>query len=102
MDFTNYIAPELSALVPLLWVVGRWVKDIKWIDNKFIPLILTVASMLLSVCYVCSTEGFSGAAIATSILQGVMMAATAVYGHQMVKQIGQKDTSENNRSEDNE
>lgn len=94
MDFSNYIMPELLVIVPVLWVVGWIIKQAEFIKNKWIPALLGVVGVLLAVCYVLGGQQFSVTALFTAITQGILCAGVAVYGNQIVKQIG-KDKEDN-------
>lgn len=94
MDLTEYIYPSLLILVPVLWIIGKMLKDNNRIHNKHIPLILGVISIILAAIQVLSGAELSGwrdhlAAIFSSIVQGILCAGLAVYGNQMVKQYKQ-------------
>jgi hypothetical protein len=85
MDFTQYISAELSALVPIMVGVGAWIKNNTEIKNKYIPILLTVLSIALCTLYTLS-QGVSIEAMCTGIIQGILVAATAVYTNQLYKQ----------------
>lgn len=85
MDFTQYISAELSALVPVMVAVGAWIKTNSKIKNKYIPILLTVISISLCTLYTLS-QGVSVEAMCSGIIQGVLVAATAVYANQLYKQ----------------
>ena len=91
MDFTQYISPELLAMIPFLNLLGWFVKEKTAISNKLIPLILGICSVILSFVYTLSNEGVNTAAVCTSIVQGLMLAATAVYANQLTKQMKKED-----------
>jgi phosphoglycerol transferase MdoB-like AlkP superfamily enzyme len=83
---TEYITPELLILVPCLYVIGVMMKDIEFIENKYIPLILTGVSLLLSSLYVLGMGGLSAINIFSSIVQSILCVACAVYADQLKKQ----------------
>ena len=86
IDLNNYIKPELLILVPVLIVIGKFIKD-SVIDNKHIPLILACVSVVLSCGYLCVISGGNIAyALITGVIQGILLAGTAVYGNQIFKQ----------------
>lgn len=87
MDFSNYVQPELLILIPVLYGAGAVIKQTQAINDKWIPLILTILGIALSCLYVIGTEGISPVSIFTSIVQGVLVAAGAVYGNQLIKQM---------------
>lgn len=90
MDITSYIKPELFVLVPALYVLGAVLKKSKKIKDNYIPLILTVVSLVLSCLYVLGTEGLSAVSVFTAIVQGILCVAGAVYGNQLFKQLTDK------------
>ncbi|MBR7136648.1 MAG: phage holin family protein [Clostridia bacterium] len=91
MEITNYIRPEFLCLIPMLWVLGRLLKSAPFFSDRLIPLALGVVGSLTAVCYAIGEEGMNDAAgIVTAAVQGILCAGTAVYGHQMVKQLGGK------------
>lgn len=92
MDYTNYIMPELLILIPVLIALGKLLKGTKLADGN-IPITLGIISVALCTLFVLSTAPVSGGsdiakAIFTAVIQGVLCAAAAVYGHQVVKQTG--------------
>ena len=82
----EYINPELLILVPVLYVIGMMIKDIEIIKNKYIPLILTGISLVLTNLYVLGMGGFSAVNLFTGIVQSVLCVACAVYADQLKKQ----------------
>lgn len=90
--FTEYIKSELLVLIPVLCFLGTILKSSKVINDKFIPLILGILGITLCIIWVVSTAEISGSrdiflCIFTSVTQGLLVAAGAVYAHQMKKQI---------------
>ena len=82
----EYIKPELTLLVCMLYGFGMILRDTELIKNKYIPLTLTVAGILLANLYVIGVSGFSAVNIFSGIVQGVLCTATSVYGNQLLKQ----------------
>lgn len=90
MDFTTYIDPALLVLIPVLYLIGNFIKS-SGIDNKHIPLILGGLGVLLAVVWVLATSdiaGWQGGLLGafTAIIQGVLCAGAAVYTNQVIKQ----------------
>lgn len=83
----EYIKPELSLLVIMLYGLGTILKNTNLIKDKYIPLALTVVGILLANLYIIGTSGFSAVNIFSGIVQGVLCAATSVYGNQLFKQL---------------
>ena len=91
MDYTNYIKPELLVLVPVLVFVGYCLKTSTAVKDKLIPALLAAAGVVLAAVYVLATTNIAapqdGAqAVFTAIVQGLLCAAGAVFGDQIVKQ----------------
>ena len=90
MDYIKtYIKPDLLVLVPVLYFLGSCFKKSDLVEDKYIPLTLTLVGVVLSTIYVLGTEPFSLAGIWTAIVQGMLVAAGAVYGNQILKQAGE-------------
>ena len=91
MDCTNYIKPELLVLVPVLVFVGYCLKTSAAVKDKLIPALLAAVGVILAAVYVLATTNIAapqdGAqAVFTAIVQGLLCAAGAVFGDQIVKQ----------------
>lgn len=91
MDYTNYIKPELLVLVPVLVFVGYCLKLAEPVKDKMIPGLLAGIGVVLAAIYVLATTNIAapqdGAqAVFTAIVQGLLCAAGAVFGDQIVKQ----------------
>ena len=87
----NYVKPELLILIPILYLIGLALKKIDFIKDKFIPLILGVLGIILVFVYLISMDGWSINLIGVSIVQGVLVAAGAVYGSNIIKQLTKKE-----------
>lgn len=49
MQLAEMIKPELFALIPVIWYIGTLLKRSKKLENWAIPVVLLVASVILSV-----------------------------------------------------
>ncbi len=83
----TYIKPELLILVPVLYAVGIAAKKVEAIKDKYIPLILGGAGVLLAVIWTLATTDITdvrGAlmAVFVALTQGVLCAAASVYINQ--------------------
>lgn len=85
----EYIKPELLVLVAVLYIVGLMIKQTEKIKDKYIPAILGVMGILLSLLYVLATEGVALIGVFTAITQGILVAGVAVYVNQLIKQAGE-------------
>lgn len=86
----DLIKPELLILVAFVWVLGLFFKKAPWFEAEWkIPFILLAVSILFAILYVAFVlgEGLIIAVIISSIIQGTLIAALAVFGNEMVKQI---------------
>ena len=79
MDIVTYITENALVLIPVLIIIGQIIKNIQFIPDKYIPLILlpfgVVGAMALGEWNV------------TSAVQGVLVTGAAVYGNQIYKQL---------------
>jgi hypothetical protein len=78
LDILKYIVEEALIVIPVLWVIGKLLKEIPRIQNWLIPWVLLVVGVL-------ATMGIMGFTIESAI-QGVLVAGASVFGHQLLKQ----------------
>lgn len=81
---TEYIQPELLILIPVLYLIGYALKRTTVISDKFIPVILGAAGIVLTVCYELGTGQFN---LFAAITQGVLCAGASTYANQIYKQL---------------
>lgn len=86
MSYAEFIKPELLAVAICLYGLGCIIKKSKTIKDKYIPLILVAVGVALSGLYVIGTEGFNYMSVFTGVVQGIICAACAVFGDQLIKQ----------------
>ena len=89
MDFQEYIKPELLILIPVLVAIGYGFKKAEWLQDKFIPVCLGVVGIVLSLLVGSIPFETASAildAVFTAIVQGILVAAAAVYANQLLKQ----------------
>ena len=78
MDFMNYIIENALILIPVLYILGSFLKNLENIKDKYIPLVLLTIGI-----------GFSVAIIGLnvdSIIQGILIAGATVLSNQLIKQ----------------
>ena len=75
----EYIVENALVLVPVLNIIGMIVKNTEKINDKYIPLILLFFGIVGTVAILGLTPH--------SVVQGVLVAGTAVYGNQVAKQL---------------
>lgn len=85
--FEEFIKPELLVLVPVLYLVGVWLKQ-SWLNDCHIPLVLGIISVSLCLLWVGSLNAVG---VFTAVTQGMLCAGGSVYVHQIVKQYRKKD-----------
>ena len=88
MDYENYIKPELLIMIPVCYILGMIIKQTEKIKDKYIPALLGIFAIILTAICVTAMEGFSLMGVFTSITQGILVAGTAVYVNQLIKQGG--------------
>ena len=86
----EFIKPELLVLIPALYLIGTALKNSE-VNNKHIPWILGVMSVIFSTIVVISLTNISNLtealmAIFSGFTQGVLCAGASVYVNQIVKQ----------------
>lgn len=74
----EYISENGLLLVPVLNIIGMIIKNTEKIPDKYIPIILLAFGIMGAIAIM----GIS----AHSVVQGVLVTGTAVYGNQLVKQ----------------
>ena len=80
MNAWEFILENRIILIPALIVLGWAVKEIKAIPNKFIPLILLFFGIIFSAW-------IEMAFTLQAVIQGILVAGTAVMGNQIPKQL---------------
>ena len=78
MDFQNYILDQALILIPVIYILGLFLKKSRVIKNKYIPLILLFFGIALSLLLIgLNVQG---------IIQGILVSGTAVFANQIIKQ----------------
>lgn len=86
MNITDFVKPELLVLVPVLYIIGIGIKK-SAVADKWIPLILGAAGIVLAMLYMLTTEAFGFNALFAALTQGILAAGLSVYANQMFKQL---------------
>jgi uncharacterized membrane protein len=92
MDWNELISPELVFLVAFVYVVGVFLKKLPAFRAEWcIPLVLWGLGIVSAILVLAIQLGqsFSPATILTGVVQGTFIAALAVFGNQVFKQITQ-------------
>lgn len=87
----EYIKPELLILIPVLYLVGVCLKNMATFNNKYIPLLLGIISIIFTNLYLFATADFNCAKdvmliIFTALTQGILLAGASVYANQLYQQ----------------
>lgn len=87
----NYVKPELIVVAIVLYFIGMGLKKAETVADKYIPLILGCAGIMLCAIWVLATCPFDSGqniamAIFTAIIQGILVAGLSTYVNQIVKQ----------------
>jgi len=90
MNFYDCIKPDLLILLPVLYLIGVFLKK-SALPDKWIPLVLGAAAVILALIRVFADTPVHSAsdfftALFTAITQGILIAGTDVYAHQIYKQ----------------
>lgn len=92
MDYIiNYIDPAFIPIVIALWCIGKGIKESKAIKDAYIPALLAAAGVVLVGLWLCAQGlpvgiGQVLVLIINATIQGILCAAVAVWGNQIVKQ----------------
>ena len=92
--YQEYIKAELMILIPVLYILGEFIKKTDKIDNRYIPTLLGISGIFLSLLYVFATEGITALGAFTAITQGILVAGAAVYAYELKDHIGAKEDEE--------
>lgn len=90
-EFMQYIKPELLAVAVVLYLVGMGLKKAAVVKDKYIPIVLGVAGVVICGIYIfatCTCTGLQGIAMAvfTALTQGILTAGLSTYANQIWKQ----------------
>lgn len=88
----NYVKPELIIVAAVLYFVGVGLKKAQAVPDKYIPLILGVAGIVICAVWVVATCPLNtgqniAMAIFTAIVQGILVAGLSTYVNQIIKQV---------------
>ena len=78
MEFMEYITENALILIPVLYVIGMFLKALEFIKDKYIPCILLV----IGVAFCIALIGLN----VNAVIQGILVAGATVLGNQLIKQ----------------
>ena len=79
----NYIVDNCLILIPVLYIVATILKNLEFIKDKYIPLILLPIGIALAI----AIKGVD----VNSVIQGILVTGVTVYGNQIFKQINKEE-----------
>ena len=87
----NYVKPELIVVAIVLYFVGMGLKQAQAVKDKYIPLILGAAGIVLCAIWVIATSTLGtgqeiAMAVFTALVQGILVAGLSTYVNQVIKQ----------------
>lgn len=90
-NILEFVKPELLVLAPALYVLGAFLKQAAWFNDRAIPAMLGLAGMVLAALWVAGTTPLADlpailTGVFTAIVQGLLCAGLAVYSNQIIKQ----------------
>lgn len=80
----EYINQENLILVPVIYILGIFLKRFSKFNDKYIPITLLLIASILSFLI---NNVFSLVALGNSIIQGILITGVAVLGNQLYKQM---------------
>lgn len=87
----NYVKPELIVVAVVLYFIGMGLNQAQAVKDKYIPLILGGAGIVLCAIWVLATSPLGtgqdiAMAVFTAIVQGILVAGLSTYINQIIKQ----------------
>lgn len=83
MDIMNFIVEQNLIIIAVVYVLGIFLKNLKLIEDRFIPFILLVIAIVFSLL---TSDISTSENVARSVMQGILITGAAVLGNQMWKQ----------------
>lgn len=103
MDLVSFVEPGNIILIVFVWCLGLFLKKAPWFNAEWkIPFILLTISVIFSALYTFSTvdQAYTISIFVSSIIQGVIIAALAVFGNEALKQLFVKRKVDERREEE--
>lgn len=83
IDILNMIKQDCIVVIPVLWIIGRFLKEVNYLKDCYIPLILSSIGIIVCIALL----GFT----VSAFIQGVLISGAAVGLHQVKKQFIEKE-----------
>ncbi len=85
LEYVQYIRPELTVLIPVLYIMGKFLKESEKFKDKHIPMLLLIIGVIMSGLYIVSEMGFSFYAVFMAVIQGTLCAGVTLLGNRLIK-----------------
>lgn len=79
MEILSFVLNEGLIVIPVLFILGEFIKSTTFVKDKYIPIILLVASVVM-------TPAVLGAYNVHTVIQAILVAGASVFGDQLLKQ----------------
>ena len=84
LNVLKYISENVIVLIPVLYILGVFLKRLEALKDKYIPFVLLAAAILLCI-------GVNEKANVNAVIQGVLITGVTVLGNQMYIQTKKED-----------
>lgn len=96
MNLMDYIKPELLVVAVVCYLLGAALKATTLVKDKYIPLLLGGAGIVLCCIWVAATSELLtpqdwAMALFTAVVQGILVAGASTYVNQLLKQGGKSE-----------
>lgn len=98
MDIMNFVLEQNLIIIGVIYVLGVFLKNLKMIEDKFIPFILLVFAIVFSLL---TTDISTTEKVAQGVMQGILITGAAVLGNQMWKQTTRKIIPDDGKVDEN-
>lgn len=79
----EYLLQEALIVIPVLLILGRIIKGTDLLKDKYIPVTLLIVGIVFAIALI-------GVNI-DAVIQGILVAGAAVFGHELYKQSKETD-----------
>lgn len=87
MEILDFIIENRLILIPVLYILEEFIKKMKIINNRWIPMIILGMGIIFSII-------MGGDKIINNIIQGILVAGTTVFSKQLLHGLVRSDKNE--------
>lgn len=89
MDITQYVNAQFLILIPVIYLIGMFIKSANFYNNRFIPLTLGVTGIVLGILLALLNQVYSDIQlnVFNGAMQGLFCAGMAVFGNEVYSQM---------------